>query len=123
MHPPVPRSASAGHVIGPIRQQGERVVERVYDQAGRLRCERIRESVAEEWTVEEADPDHLETASNGCLMATANAVICAALFIGLAVIGATAGHWMGGPTGAAIGLVSVVIVGLWWVQRESTNVS
>ncbi len=123
MRPPAPRSVSTGQVINPIHQQGERVVERFYDQAGRLRCERIRESLAQDWTAVEEEPDYAETAPAGCLTATANAVICAALFIGLAAIGAVVGRWMGGPVGAAIGLVSVVIAGLWWVQRDSAEAS
>ena len=123
MRPPVPRPASVSHAINPIRQEGERVVERFYDSAGRLRCERIREFVAQEWTVMEADPEYAEMAPAGCLTATANAVIGAALFIGLAVIGATVGHWISGRAGAVVGLVSVVIVGLWWVQRDQANVS
>ena len=107
----------------PVRRSAQRVVERHYDETGRLRHERVGEYLAQEWTVlESADRDNEAAAAGvdgegtGCLSGIASAVICTAFLIGFALIGGAVGAFVAGNGGGAIGRIAAPRLGLWWLQ-------
>jgi hypothetical protein len=130
MRPPVRGSISetltAGHMhhsVYPVRRSAHRIVERHYDEAGRLRSERVGEYVAQEWTVAESGPrdndvsaETVDAGAAGCLSGIVSAVICLAFLIGLAVIGGAIGAYVAGKSGVAVGLIAASTLGLWWLQ-------
>jgi hypothetical protein len=114
----------------PVRREAERVIERHFDSAGRLRSERVSEYLGHEWTAAESHVDRgdgpvgeVDAASMGCLSVLIGVLLCAALFIGLAVIGAILGEWVDGHTGAAVGAIAALTLGLWWLQSSPARSS
>jgi len=127
MRPPIQRSIEATELtdispltLYPVRRQAKRVIERHFDSAGRLRSERVSEYLDHEWTVAEAE---VEAGSTGCISALIGGLLCAALLIGLAAIGAVLGEWADGHIGAAVGAIAALALGLWWLQSVPSRSS
>jgi hypothetical protein len=123
-------SDSSSFTVYPVRRQAERVIERHFDSAGRLRSERVSEYLGHEWRAAESYVDHddppvgeVDAGSVGCLSALIGGLLCAALFIGLAVIGAILREWVDGHTGATVGAIAALTLGLWWLQSAPSRSS